>query len=126
MGAPRIYTQILLTIDGILAQEVTTIEVSNENKDQDVETMVRGFAGTTPSPDKTVIKVETFIPAVGFEIDLQGREKGRKVVELACVALGNGTKLTSRGYIRNVAIKSGVGQNTTCSFDFVGEPANFQ
>ena len=127
MSKPSTYGQMLILMDGILLVEAASCEVSNENKDQDVETLVKGFSGVTPSPDKTMIKVESFVPSTGFEVDLQAREKARKVTEISLVMLGSsGQKLNSRGFVRNVSVKSGVGQNSTVSFDFVGEPANFQ
>lgn len=126
MGAPKFYGQMNVTVDGILSLDTSDCEVENVNKDQDVETLAGGWRGITISPDMTKAKVDGFIQASGFEIDFEDREQKRKVVTIAFVMLGSGKTRTSRGFVRNVAIKSGVGKNSSVSFDFLGEPSKFQ
>lgn len=126
MGAPRFYGQLMVTVNGILSMDASDCEVGNVNKDQDVETLAGGWRGITVSPDMTTAKIDSFVQATGFEIDFEKMEQTRQIVTVGFQMLGAGKKRASRGFVRNVRVKTGVGKNSTVDFDFAGEPSKFE
>ena len=71
-GQPQNYDQFLVIVDGQLLGEADSVEWRNENSGQDVLTLVKGFAGQTPGPHKTVASISGFVPAAGCASLLAG------------------------------------------------------
>ena len=123
--ALEIYDQAYVSIDGQLLEEATSVETNIENNDQDIFTLVKGFAGQTPSPKKRVTTVENVLLQSGFEFDFEKAETESWIVELG-VTLGSGAQLLSNGFIRNVRMSAGVGQSMAVTFEHHGEPSVFE
>lgn len=126
MAAPDIYDQIYIFLNGQLLAESTQIQTSLESDDQKIMTLVKGFAGITPSPDVRTVKVENVVPSGGFEFDFEKAKKERQLVELKLQSGATGKAMTSKGFLLHVSIEAGVGKTLQVSFDFVGEPSTFQ
>lgn len=124
--AQQIYDQAYVFLNGQLLAEATSVETSIENQDQDVMTLVKGFAGQTPSPKKRTTRIDNVQTVSGFEFDFEGKELSSEVVELKVQLGGSGLSAVSNGFLRNVSVSSGVGQTMTVSFEHHGEPAAFQ
>tara|TARA_B100001123_G_C15073043_1_gene932381 strand:+ start:313 stop:690 length:378 start_codon:yes stop_codon:yes gene_type:complete len=124
--ATQIYDQAYIFLNGQLLAEATSVESSIENQDQDVMTLVKGFAGQTPSPKKRTTRCDNVQTVAGFEFDFEQKEIDSEVVELKVQLGGSGLSAVSNGFIRNVSISSGVGQTMTVSFEHHGEPAIFE
>ncbi len=125
MAALDIYDQIYVFINGQLLVESTTMQTGLESDDQKVLTLVKGFAGITPSPDVRVAKVENVVPSTGFEFDFEKAKKERQLIELKLQSGATGKTMISKGFLMHVSIESGVGKTTQVSFDFAGEPNLF-
>ena len=122
-----IYGQCYLYLDGQLASEATQIESSIENKDVDAETLAKNWSGITPGPKRRITRVTALVPQAGFEFPYEEKELTNQVVELGIQQVyGSGHKVTSRGFIRGVSIRAGVGQNVEVSFEHYGEPGKFE
>jgi hypothetical protein len=66
------------------------------------------------------------VPATeGIEVDMEAAYRDSKQVEFKLQFGGSGKKLITKGYLGPVNCKSGVGQTTTVSTSFTGEPAVF-
>jgi hypothetical protein len=121
------YGQFLPYINGALIAEASSVDFGNENKDQDVETMVKNFSGITPGSDKMMITVKLHEPTVGSDVDsLQTYELEKTIVSFALQQTGGGKKMSTSGFIRNVSGNSAVGANSEITFQFVGTPAKFE
>lgn len=122
MPVLEIYDQIYPSLSGIGAlADASTVSISTENKDVDVETIFKGFAGTTPSPLKLTVKIDLFDPVSGSIYgDLKQAERDREVKTLT-LTKGSGDTTQIPGYVRNVSASSGVGDPAKISFDFVGK-----
>ena len=126
MAAPKIYGQIIPTADGVLLIQVHSVEKATQNKDQDVETLALGWNGITPGPKTSHVKIEAYLPSDGMEIDFDKIEQTNQFVTIGLVMIGGAKKEPIPGcQIRNVTVKSGVGQNSTVTFDVMGPPARF-
>lgn len=121
-----IYDQIYAYINGNLLVEATQIQTGLESDDQRIMTLVKGFAGITPSPDVRVVKVENVVPSTGFEFDFERAKLDRQLVELKLQSGATGKSMISKGFFMSVNVDGGVGKTLTVSFDFVGEPAIFE
>lgn len=121
-----IYGQAVVYIEGQLLTESTEIESTMENNDQDVMTILKDFAGVTPSPQKRVTRVTGAVSVAGFEVDLEALQKNRTVTKCGVQLIGSGDTANSLGFIRNVSVKAGVGQTMTVSFEHHGQDAAFE
>jgi hypothetical protein len=121
-----IYGQAAVYIEGVLITEATEIESTLENSDQDVMTILKDFAGVTPSPQKRVTRVTGAIPVAGLEIDLEAMQRNRSIVECKVQMIGSGDSAASKGFVRNVSVKAGVGQTMTYSFEHHGQDSVFE
>lgn len=121
-----IYDQMYVFLNGKILAEAVSVQTGLESDDQDVMTLLKGFAGITPSPDIRRVKVDNVVPSSGFEFDFEKAKKERTVVECKLQSGATGKAMTSKGFIRNPSIDSGVGKTTVVSFEFVGEPNLFQ
>src|SRR5215468_7357927 len=117
MAAPDIYDQIYAYINGGLLVESTTIQTALESDDQKIMTLVKGFAGITPSPDVRTVKVENVVPSTGFEFDFEKAKKERQLIELKLQSGATGKCMISKGFILHVSIEAGVGKTLQVSFD---------
>jgi hypothetical protein len=121
------YGQFFPFLNGELLSESSSVDFGNENKDQDVETLVKNFSGITPGSDKMMITVKLHEPTVGSSVaKLQELELSKEVVKFGLKQTGEGKQLTSEGYIRNVQGNSAVGANSEITFQFVGTPNSFK
>ena len=120
-----LYDQIFMFIDGGLAAENTTVDTEITSDVQQVMTIVKGFAGITPSPHTRTITAESVIPVSGFEFDYESAFLNSQEVEITLQQGGSGKKTVSKGYFTNVSVSAGVGRTATVSFQFVGTAAAF-
>lgn len=105
----------------------SSVDFGNENKDQDVETLVLNFTGITPGSDKMMITVKLHEPTVGSNLArLQELELTKEIVKHGLKQTGEGKTLTSEGWIRNVQGNSAVGANSEITYQFVGTPSSFK
>lgn len=103
-----------------------SLSFNTENKDTDVETLFLDFAGITPSPKKTMVKVELFDPVSGSILgDLQKLEIESTICQMKIAKRGTSETMEISGFVRNVSASGGVGESSKVSFDFVGRPAVF-
>ncbi len=121
-----VYDQIYAFINGYLLVEATQIQTGLESDDQRILTLIKGFAGISPSPDVRVVKVENVVPSTGFEFDFERAKLNRELIEIKLQSGATGKSMISKGFLLNVNLDGGVGKATTVSFDFVGEPAIFE
>ena len=121
-----IYGQVYLFVNGIALAENTTIESSLESDAQDVFTTVLDWAGITPAPIVRTVTASNVIPLAGVEFDFEQKMIDREEVEIMLQEGGSGKKCISTGFITNVPRSAGVGQTTTISFTFKGEPSKFE
>jgi hypothetical protein len=121
-GPLEIYDNWFPYLSGIGAlADASTVSFQTENKDVDIETIFKGFAGMTPSPLKFTAKVDLFDPVSGSI--LQALEQAEEDAEVKVLTLSKGSGDTRQvaGYVRNVSGGGGVGDPAKISFDFVGK-----
>lgn len=123
--ALALYDQVYVFIDGALLSEALTVATGIESDDQDVATMVKGFSGVSPGPQRRTVKVESAVPSSGFEYPFEKKYKDRSVVEIKLQSGSTGKSMVSSGFFTNVNVDAGVGKATTVSFEFKGEPSIF-
>lgn len=120
-----LYDQVYAYIDGGLMAEAISINTALEGDNQPALTIVKGFAGITPSPKTRTISVESAVPSTGFEFDFEQAFLDSAEVEIVLQLGSNGKECTSRGYFTTVPVSAGVGQAATISFEFTGTPEAF-
>jgi citrate lyase alpha subunit len=62
----------------------------------------------------------------GLEYAFEAKQRARTIVELTVQNIGDGTMVKTKGLIRNVSRKSGVGQTMTISFEHHGQDSEFE
>ena len=120
-----LYDQIFLFINGQLMAENTQIDTELSSDVQQVMTIVKQFAGITPSPIVRTVTGENVIPLTGFEFDFEQKFIDSEEVEIMLQQGGSGKKTTSKGYFTGVPVSAGVGKTATVSFSFVGSASPF-
>ena len=120
-----LYDQVFAFVDGGLAAENTTLDTELSSDVQQVMTLVKGFAGITPSPFVRTISAESMVPVTGFEFDYETAFLLSQEVSITLQLGGSGKKCDSKGYFTGVSLSSGVGRTTSVSFQFVGTPEAF-
>lgn len=121
-----LYDQVYVFVDGALLSEALTVATGLESDDQDVATMVKGFAGLTPGPQRRTVKVENAVPSAGFEYPFEKKYKDRSVVQIKLQSGSTGKSMVSDGFFTGVNVDAGVGKSTSVSFEFKGEPSIFE
>ena len=120
MGSVSLYDQIFVFKDGSLLSELTEIELTFEGDDQDVFTIVKGFAGQSPSPKKVMATLTNVVPTDGQEVDAFEATLQSKKVKIKFQFGGSGKSLTSEGFIRKPKLSAGVAKTVSQTFEFHG------
>ena len=111
---------------GALAHS-TSVAFNTENKDVDVETIFLDFSGTSPSPKKTMIKVDLADPVSGSILDqLQELELNSTICTMKLAKRGTTKQMKVDGFVRQVGGTSGVGEMAKISFEFHARPGKFE
>lgn len=127
-GNPKIYGQFIVAIYGEILSEAAEVTWGNENSDTDVTTIMSdSWAGTTPSPGKTMGSVTLHDPVVGSILEqLQDYEQKREMLPIDFIQLGGGKTMKTTGVIRNVKGSGAVGANASISFEVHGTVSKFE
>lgn len=122
-----LHDQIYVYFNGKLLVTVTGVDTTLQGDDQTVMTIVKGFAGITPSPKTRILTIDSVVPATsGLEGEMEKAYRDSIEVEFKLQFGGSGKKLITKGYLGPVNVKSAVGQTTTVSTSFTGTPAIFE
>lgn len=123
----QLYDQMYVSLDGKLLAENTSIGTELTGQQQEVETLVRGFAGISPGPDKRTISFENVIPISGMEFAIEQAYLNKAELSVRLQQGGSGRKYEGKGFVQpGIKIDSGVGKTTTLSFSMVCDPGAFE
>lgn len=119
-----LYGQLYSYVDGALCDNQTKCTIKYESDQQEVVTLVKGFAGITPGPLKLVVGYSGSVPTNDsfaqkiFKALLNAAELPVRVMDVA------GRKIETTGFVRpGPGMSSGVGETTTLDFELVCQPA---
>lgn len=123
----QLYDQVYAYIQGKLLAENTSVGTELTGQQQEVDTLVRGFAGISPGPDKRTISFENVIPVSGMEVEVEKFYLNKVELDVRLQQGGSGRKYEGKGFIQpGIKIDSGVGKTTTLSFSMVCDPGAFE
>ena len=123
----QIYDQMYAYINGKLLAENTSIGTELTGNQQEVDTLVRGFAGISPGPDKRTISLEYVIPISCMEFEFVMAYLHKAELDVRLQQGGSGRKYEGKGFVQpGIKIDSGVGKTTTLSFSLVCDPGAFE
>jgi hypothetical protein len=119
-----LYGQFYPYFDGALCPDAVKCTIGYESDQQEVVTLVKGFAGISPGPVKLVISYSGSVPTGDtFAAKVIKAFLNSAEIPIRVVAIG-GQKIETTGFIRpGPKIDSGVGQTTTLDFEVVCSPA---
>lgn len=120
-----LYSQLYLTINGVLLAENVSIETELSGDIPDVFTIVRNWSGITPAPIVRTVTAVNVVPLPGVEFDFEQKMLDFEEVEIQIQEGGSGKTCVSNGYIVSVPRSAGVGQTTNINFTFRGTPSSF-
>ena len=121
------YDQMYAYINGKLLAENTSIGTELTGQQQEVDTLVRGFAGISPGPDKRTISFENVIPVSGMEVEVEKYYLNKVELDVRLQQGGSGRKYEGKGFVQpGIKVDSGVGKTTTLSFSMVCDPGAFE
>lgn len=124
--AAELYDQVYADWNGILFAEATKVSIEWVDNNQVVETIVKGFAGLSPSPKHIMVTFTNAVNSSGFLVNIAEKFLADEAGILRLRLGSSGKSMTSKGFFRNPKMDAGVGQTTTEDFGFIGEPASFQ
>ena len=123
----QLYDQMYAYLNGKLLAENTSIGTELTGQQQEVETLVRGFAGISPGPDKRTISFENVIPVSGMEVEVEKYYLNKVELDVRLQQGGSGRKYEGKGFVQpGIKVDSGVGKTTTLSFSMVCDPGAFE
>ncbi len=123
----QLYDQMYAYINGKLLAENTSIGTELTGQQQEVDTLVRGFAGISPGPDKRTISFENVIPVSGMEVEVEKYYLNKVELDVRLQQGGSGRKYEGKGFVQpGIKVDSGVGKTTTLSFSMVCDPGAFE
>ena len=123
----QLYDQMYAYINGKLLAENTSIGTELTGQQQEVDTLVRGFAGISPGPDKRTISFENVIPVSGMEVEVEKYYLNKVELDVRLQQGGSGRKYEGKGFVQpGIKVDSGVGKTTTVSFSMVCDPGAFE
>jgi hypothetical protein len=122
----QVYDQLYIFWNGDLLQENTSAEIDLDGDDQDVLTIPKGWAGQTPSPKKTMVRLGNVVPPTGQEVDAWEYALTSKKGTMRVTSGATGKSITSEGFIRKPKLSAGVGKNVDQNFEFHGTPAGWK
>jgi len=113
-----LYSQMYMTVDGILLFENQDLEVDFPDTDTDVDTVLGGAAGVSPGPDKCMITVNDAVKSAGCTINLGKAKRQRTELQVVVGRIGNANQLKGTFLVRSVNFKSGTAQATVQNATF--------
>lgn len=123
----ELYDQLYPYFDGALAPDATEVSIGYESDQQEVVTLVRGFAGISPGPVKLVVSCNGAVPTTDSFAQKITKAFLNSAELPVRVMSASGKKIETTGFIRSGAkIDAGVGKTTTFSFEVVCAPAEIQ
>ena len=123
----QLYDQMYAYINGKLLAENTSIGTELTGQQQEVDTLVLGFAGISPGPDKRTISFENVIPVSGMEVEVEKYYLNKVELDVRLQQGGSGRKYEGKGFVQpGIKVDSGVGKTTTLSFSMVCDPGAFE
>lgn len=122
-----LYGQFYPYFDGALCPEAMEVSIGYESDQQEVVTLVKGFAGVSPGPVKLVISYNGSVPTADtFCQKVTNAFLNTAEVQIRVMSV-SGQKIETTGFVRSGAkIDAGVGKTTTFSFEVVCAPAQLQ
>lgn len=122
----QLYDAKYIFFNGALMAQNTSVKTDLTGDDQDVFTTALGFNGVSPAPKMRTIEVDNVVPVTGFDPEsVEQKYLDSEEVTMRLQFGGTGKKATVKGFLGPVSVNSGVGQTTTMTFSFRGEPIPF-
>ncbi|NUP13756.1 MAG: hypothetical protein HOW73_47575 [Polyangiaceae bacterium] len=110
-------------IAGNIQGELENVELDLDGQDSDVQTTIKEWGGSTPQPQKTIVRASAFVPYAGFEFDAFKAARARGFYP---IKLSLGAKTYSfKGQFRLPKLSTGVGTNSKFTFEIHGEPSEW-
>lgn len=122
-----LYGQLYAYFDGALCTDAIKCVVKYEGEDQEVSTLVKGFAGISPGPKKLIVSYNGAVPTGDtfctkvIKAFLNSAEVPIRVVSVA------GQKIETTGFVRpGPQWSAGAGETSMLDFEVVCAPAEPQ
>jgi hypothetical protein len=109
------YTIILAVVNGNLLAEEQEVDTTRTANAQQVDTVVKGFAGLSPGSPMLEVDIANAAPQGGFEFDAGPYILSLTPVPVQVIGPG-GKSLRGDCFIISDALKHGVGQQARYSF----------
>lgn len=88
------------------------------SNDNEVNTMVKGFAGFSDGPGKVEITIENAVPKKGYEFDFVDAVNNKKTVTLTVIS--GGRRQTTTGRFLTAEWSNDVGSSTVLTASYTG------
>lgn len=125
--ALQVYDRAFLYIGGQLAVEAESVEVEFQGDPLPVATIVKDFAGVTPTPKSVKVNVSEFVPTQGTNLDDAIKYfLATKKVQIAVQRGGSGKIIKAEGFLTAPKISSGASDHTKATYSILCEAKPFQ
>lgn len=121
MAEPVYYGTAVVYREGEMIDDAVTVEYSIEDDVVDVKTLAKGYAGITPSTQKSILRI-TSACKVGdtMAAKIKNDQDTKAFVKYSMQDIGNGDKYKVLGDVRGFTKKAGVGESAEYSFEVHG------
>lgn len=122
----QFYDKIYAYADGQLLGEASAVSIEYQGEPIPVSTLVKDFAGITPVPKMSMISIESFVPAKGFEYDVVKKYLQDQQVTIKVQFGGSGKAMTVDGFVLPPSISGSATDSTKMSFRLICEASAFE
>lgn len=125
MSNLNFYDRGFFFADGQLLGESSGGSIEYTGDPLPVETLVKEFAGVTPVPKRATLKVDSFVPATGFEVDMIKKFLENSKVTMKLQFGGSGIAMEADGFVTAPSISFSATDQTKLSFSVMIEAKPF-
>lgn len=118
------YSLAYVTVNGSLLTEHASMDITRSTGSQAVMTVAKGYAGESPGASTVEIDITNAVPSADFEFNPGPFMKALQPVEIGIIVASK--TLVAKGFIISDAIKHSVNSESTLSFKFRGQFADFE
>lgn len=118
------YTDAIVYVNGRVLAESSSVDVARTSGAQDVETIVKGWAGISPGSKKVDISIDNAVPSLDFELDAGNFFLKDEPVDLAVYAAGRTMRV--KGFFLDDSFNYAVNSNAKLTFKFRGGRAKWE
>lgn len=119
------FDKMYIFMKGTLLSDAMSFTLEYQGTNTPVETLIKELAGFTPASKRATIKVDSFVPRTGFELDVVKLYLANEVITVKIQSGGSGLVMEADGWVDPPSIAVSTTDSTKLSFGATIEAKGF-